>query len=136
MAILKIILLTVVVFIGGSLWFSKLFGKTWMKIHHNKDKTPEEVKKDMKGMWKLMTAEFVLTFIINLTLFFIASASDSLSVALITTFIMWFGFILPTTVSNVIWGGDDRKWMVKKIAISSSYRLIGMLFAVLILFVW
>ena len=47
MAILKILLLTVVVFVGGSLWFSKLFGKTWMKIHHDKDKSPEEIKKDM-----------------------------------------------------------------------------------------
>lgn len=136
MAILKILLLTVITFIGGSLWFSKLFGKTWMKIHHDKDKTREDTKKDIKGMWKFMTAEFVLTFIINLTLFFIASASDGLSVALITTLILWFGFILPTTVSNVIWGGDDRKWMIKKIAISSGYRLVAMLFTVWILFVW
>ncbi len=136
MAILKILLLTVITFTGGSLWFSKLFGKTWMKIHHDKDKTPEEIKKDMKGMWKFMTAEFVLTFIINLTLFFIASASDSLYVALISTFILWFGFILPTTVSNIIWGGDAHKWMVKKIAISSGYRLLAMLFTVWILFVW
>jgi glycerol uptake facilitator-like aquaporin len=136
MAILKILLLTVVVYIIGALWFSKLFGKTWMKIHHNKDKAPEDVKKDMKGMWKLMLTEFILTFVINFTLFFIASASDTLTVALISTFIIWLGFILPTTVSNVIWGGDNRKWMIKKIAISSGYRLIAMLITVWILFVW
>lgn len=136
MAILKILLLTVLVFIGGSLWFSKLFGKTWMKIHHNKDKTPEDTKRDMKSMWKLMTAEFVLTLVINLTLFFIAAASETLSIALIATTILWLGFILPTTVSNVIWGNDDKKWMVKKIAISSGYRLVAMIFTVWILFVW
>jgi hypothetical protein len=136
MAILKILLLTVITFIGGSLWFSKLFGKTWMKIHHDKDKSPEEIKKDTKNMWKLMTAEFALTFIINSTLFFVAIASKSLSTALISVFILWLGFILPTTISNVIWGGDKHKWMIKKIAISSSYRLIGMLFTVWILFIW
>lgn len=136
MPILKILLLTVIVFVGGSFWFSKLFSKTWMKIHHNKDKSPEEIKKDRKNMWKFMLTEFILTFVMSFTLFFIAKASDALSVAMITTFILWFGFILPTTISNVIWGNDDKKWMVKKIAISSSYRLIGMLFTVWILFVW
>lgn len=136
MTIFKILLVTAIVFIGGSLWFSKLFGKTWMKIHHNKDKTPEEIKKDMKNMWKFMLTEFLLTFVISSTLFFIALASNVLTVALISTFIVWLGFILPTTISNVIWGGDDKKWMVKKIAISSGYRLIGMLFTVWILFIW
>lgn len=136
MAILKILLLTVITFIVGSLWFSKLFGKTWMKIHHNKDKTSEEVKKEMKGMWKFMTAEFILTFVINFMLFFIASGSGTLEIALISTAIVWIGFVLPVTVSNVIWGGDSRKWMVKKIAISSGYRLIAMLFAVWIFFIW
>ncbi len=137
MATLKILLLTIVVFIAGSLWFSKLFGKTWKKIHHEKEKTSDEKKNDMKDMWKFMTAEFVLTFIINILLYFIVIASDdNLSVALITTLLLWFGLILPTTVSNVIWGGDDKKWMVKKIAISSGHRLITMLFAVLILFFW
>lgn len=136
MPILKILLITVIVFIGGSLWFSKLFGKTWMKIHHNKDKTPEEIKKDMKGMWKLMLTEFLLTFVISFFLFFIATSAATLSVVLMITFILWLGFILPTTISNVIWGGDDKKWMFKKIAISSSYRLIGMLFTVWILFIW
>ena len=136
MAILKIILLTAVVFVGGFFWFSKLFGKTWTKIHHDKDKTPEERKSDMKSVWKLMLTEFILTFFINTILFFIASVSDTLSVALVTTCILWFGFILPTTVSNVIWGNDDKKWMVKKIAISSGYRLVSMLIAVSILFAW
>ena len=136
MAVLKILLLTFIVFAGSSLWFSKLFGKTWMKIHHNKDKTPEEMKQDRKNRWKLMLTEFILTLVITTNLFFIASSTNSLSVVLVVTVILWLGFVLPTTVSNTIWGNDEKKWMIKKIAISSGYRLIAMLFTAWILFIW
>jgi len=136
MATIKLLLLTIMVFAGSSLWFSKLFRKTWMKIHHNKDKTPEEIKQDRKNRWKLMLTEFILTLVITTNLFFIASASGSLPIVLMVTVILWFGFILPTTVSNTIWGGDEKKWMIKKIAISSGYRLIAMLFTAWILFIW
>jgi hypothetical protein len=90
----------------------------------------------MKDMWKFMVTEFSLTFVMTFCLFFIAKASESLTIAIIATFILWFGFILPTTISNVIWGGDHKKWMIKKIAISSGYRLVGMLLTVWILFIW
>jgi hypothetical protein len=83
-----------------------------------------------------MLTEFILTLVITTNLFFIASASSSLSIVLMVTIILWFGFVLPTTVSNTIWGGDEIKWMIKKIAISSGYRLVAMLFTAWILFIW
>jgi hypothetical protein len=31
---LQIIIMTVLSWIGGAMWFGPIFGKIWMKIHH------------------------------------------------------------------------------------------------------
>ena len=133
---LAIIIATIISFALGSVWFSKLFGKAWMKIHHADIKKPEEIKMSMKGMWKFMLTEFILTFIINIFLYLITIQSVSVKYAWVTVFLLWLGFILPTTTSTILWGNDDKKYMVKKIAISSLFRLVAMLITVWIYFLW
>ena len=39
---------------------------------------------------------------------------------------VWVGFVLPMTASNVIRGNDDRKQMCTKIALAAGYRLISL----------
>jgi hypothetical protein len=133
---LAIILVTIASFMGGALWFGPIFGKAWMKIHHAHALSKEETQKAMKGSWKLMLGEFILTFVINFFLYFIVSQSSMLMFALGTAFYIWLGFVLPTTVSSVLWGNDDRKVMFKKVAISSIYRLLVLLAAAYVFFTW
>ena len=94
-----------------------------------------EMKKAMKGMWKLMFTEFIATFIMVMTLEFLIQILPSYS-GIHIAFIIWLGFILPMTASNVIWGNDKKEWMCKKIAIASSYRLVTLLAAGYILNIW
>lgn len=149
---LAIIVVTIATFIAGALWFGPIFGKVWMKIHHADKLSKEEMAKSMKGMWKLMTAEFVLTFVMNFFLYFIVTLikgvylslgtsvgydpAGPLLAILVTTFFIWLGFVLPAITSSVLWGNDDRKVMFKKIAISSVYRLFALLAAAYIFFIW
>ncbi len=133
---LAIILASIISFGLGSVWFSKLFGKAWVKIHHADKKSPEEIKMSMKGMWKFFLAEFILTFVINFFLYLVVIQSTSLKFAFTTVILVWVGFILTTTTSSVLWGNDDKKYMVKKIIISSSYRLLAMLISTWIFFLW
>ena len=36
----------------------------------------------------------------------------------------WIGFIVPTQVSAVIFGGTEKKWIVKKIAVQAGVALL------------
>jgi len=134
---LAIILLTIVSFVGGSVWFSQpLFGKFWMKIHGANMRSPEELKIMMKDSKIFMAVEFFLTLVLNYILYLIVFETVTISSALTTTSLLWLGFVLPTTISTVIWGMDAKRWMIKKIAISSIYRLVMMLLAAWIFFIW
>ncbi|MBC7981501.1 DUF1761 domain-containing protein [Candidatus Parcubacteria bacterium] len=133
---LAIIIATVISFALGSVWFSKLFGKAWMKIHHADAKSAGDIKMSMKNMWKFMLTEFLLTLVINLFLYLAIIKSFSLRFTLATVFLLWLGFILPTTTSSVLWGNDDKKYMARKILISSTYRLVAMLISAWIFFMW
>jgi glycerol uptake facilitator-like aquaporin len=59
-----IIVMTIVSFMFGHLWFGPLFGKQWMRIHCLEDMGDKEKKEMMKGVWKIMLAEFIATAVI------------------------------------------------------------------------
>ena len=134
---LAIIILSIASFIAGAFWFSpKMFGKTWMRIHRTENKTPEEMKESMKGMRNLLITEFVLTLIMNFFLYLAVTQSPSVMFVFATVFILWLGFVLPSITSSVLWGNDEKRFMFKKILLSSGFRLIVMLVSGWIFFVW
>jgi hypothetical protein len=130
-----IITLTVISFIFGSFWFGPLFGKIWMRIHDFEKKSKKDMEQAMKGMWKLMTAEFVANFFIIIGLACIIPAIPEYS-GVRTALMVWVAFILPMCVSNILWGNDPKKYMIPKIALTSGYRLIMCLVAGYVLMVW
>lgn len=134
---LAIIVITIVSFFGGAAWHGKyLFGKLWLRIHYGKDIfTDEEMKRAMEGMWKIMLAEFISTFFMVMTLDFLTKIIVGFS-AVYIAFMVWIGFVLPSMISTVIWGNDPKKWMVPKILISGSFRLVALLFSGYILSIW
>lgn len=116
---IAIAIMTVACFALGALWHGPLFGKLWMRIHHGKDSfTDAEMKKATVGMWKLMLAEFVATFLMVMTLAFLIKMLPSMS-GMHVAFLVWFGYVLPTMTSTVVWGGDAKKYMCTKIAVAS-----------------
>lgn len=132
---LAISVITFAAFAGGAVWHGPLFGNLWGKIH-GMDCVDEKVKKEMmKGMWKLLVTEFIATFLIVTSLACLIRAIPQYS-GIQTAFMAWIGFMVPITVSNIIWGGDKREWWLTKIVIAVSYRLIVFIFAGYVLSVW
>ena len=127
---------TLIMFMGGAVWHGPIFGKLWMKIHHGDKKfTDAENKKLMEGMWKLMLAEFVVSFLMIVGLACIIRAIPEYS-GVRNAFMIWIAFVLPTLTSSVLWGGDKREWMSIKVLITGSYRLLALLLAGYILTIW
>jgi glycerol uptake facilitator-like aquaporin len=132
-----IAIMTVACFALGALWHGPLFGKLWMRIHHGKDSfNAKEMEESMKGMWKLMLAEFVATFLMVMTLAFLMKIVPSNYSGMHIAFLVWIGFVLPTMTSTVIWGADVKKYMCTKIAVSSVCRLLGLLATGYVLAMW
>lgn len=116
---LGIIIATIVQFMIGAVWYSALFGKLWGKIH-GFDKLSKEVQDKMvKAMGPFYALQALMTLITSFVLaIFINYLPSSWNVYALAGF-FWLGFVLPTQVSAVIFGGTESKWIAKKIAVQA-----------------
>jgi hypothetical protein len=130
---LAIIVATIVQFIIGAIWYSLLFGKLWGRIH-GFDKLPKEVQqKMMKAMSPYYALQALVTLISTIALaIFVANVPFGFNVYT-TAALLWIGFIVPTQVSAVIFGGTEGKWIVKKIAVQAGASLLCLEAAALVL---
>lgn len=121
---LAVIVASVLQFIVGALWYGPLFGKLWGRIHGFDALAPETQEKMKKSMAPLLVTQFlvtlVTTFIFALLLTGFAPGWNVYGLA----FFFWLGFVVPTQVSAVIFGGTEPQWVVKKIAVSAGASLI------------
>ena len=115
---ISVLLATVVQFVIGALWYSVLFGKLWGRIH-GFDKLSKEVQQEMmKKMGPFYGLQILVTLITSFVLtIFITYMPDWNPYAMAGFF--WLGFVLPTQVSAVIFGGTEGKWILKKILVQS-----------------
>lgn len=122
-----IIIMTIASFALGAIWHGPIFGKIWMRIHHgNKGMSDAEMKNAMKGMWKLMLAEFVATLLMVIGLACVIRAIPSMP-PLLVGFMVWLAFTMPANLSAILWGNDPKNIMCTKVAISSTCRLVSLL---------
>ncbi len=75
-----------------------------------------------------MVSELVVTFVMMIGLACIVRAVPEYS-GVQNAFMVWLAFVVPISISNVIWGSDKREDMVTKILITVGYRLVPMLVA-------
>lgn len=110
---------TVLQFIFGAVWYSALFGKLWGEIH-GFDKLSKEVQNRMSSeMGPYYGVQFLVTIMTTVILaIFIEYVPQNWNPHGMA-FFFWIGFVVPTQVSAVIFGGTPRKWIVKKIAVQS-----------------
>ncbi len=128
-----ILIATVLQFICGAVWYSFLFGKLWAKIHCFDQYSKEEQQKMAKGMTPFYIVQFIVTLITTfvLALFIAGLPSDWNPYGI--AFFFWLGFVVPTQVSAVIFGGTEGKWIVKKIAVMAGASLLCLLVAAAVL---
>jgi Protein of unknown function (DUF1761) len=132
-SILAIVVATIVQFIIGAIWYTPLFGKLWGRIHGFDHLTPEEQNKLQKGMVPLLLTQFIMTFVTTAVLAFLKTGLPAQWSVYGLAVFSWMGFVLPTQVAAVIFGGTEPKWFVKKIAVMAGGSLVCLLVAAYIL---
>lgn len=133
-----VVVAAVAQFVLGALWYSPLmFGKMWMSIMEVSHYSKEELQKMQKSMMPFMGLQFIMTFITtwvlahNIQMFEIIGKADTSVYWL--AFFMWFGYMMPVTVSAVIFGSTKRHNWLKQIAIMLGMQFIGIMLAAFIL---
>jgi hypothetical protein len=126
---IAIVIAAIIQFIIGAVWYSFIFGKLWGKIH-GFDALPKEVQQQMmKKMGPFYALQFFVTIVTTFVLaLFIAGLPEWNSYGI--AFHLWLGFVVPTQISAVIFGGTEGKWMVKKIAVQAGASLVCLMAAV------
>lgn len=118
-----ILLATVVQFIIGAVWYMPLFGKLWGKIHGFDKQSKTTQQEMMKSMGPYLVVQFVMTLLTTFVLALFITYIPSWNAYAMAGF-FWIGFVVPTQVVGVIFGGTEGKWMVTKIAIMAGGALL------------
>jgi hypothetical protein len=129
---IAVLVAAVAQFIFGAIWYMPIFGKLWGKIHGFDKVSPEEQKVMTKKMAPLLVVQFIFTLVTTIVLAFLISNFPDLSVYKLA-FSLWIGFIVPTQVAAVLFGGTNPKWVTTKILIMAFAALGCMLIAAFVL---
>ncbi|MFZ2152749.1 MAG: DUF1761 domain-containing protein [Microgenomates group bacterium] len=119
-------------FIFGAVWYSAFFGKLWGRIHGFDKLTKEVQMKMMKSMGPIYVVQFLITVVTTFVLAIFMAYQPEWNAYAMAGFI-WIGFIVPTQISGVLFGGTEPKWIVKKIAIQAFCSLFCLEIAALLL---
>ncbi len=117
----------------GFAWYGPLFGKQWVAMmgwtKADMEKGREKMQKDG---WKtyllafagsLMTS-FVLAYVITFlgAYFYIGG----IAMGMVTGFWMWVGFVVPVTLSTVLWEGKSWKlWFLNTSYYMFAFMIMG-----------
>lgn len=124
--ILAVVLATLTQFIVGAIWYTPVFGKLWGKIHGFDKLDKKTQQKMMAQMGPIFGVQLVVTIVTSIVfvLFHRMMTSDSLFTY---TFLIWLGFVVPSQISAVLWGGTKPKWMFTKAAILAGGSIVALL---------
>jgi hypothetical protein len=119
-------------FVTGGIWYMAIFSTIWGKIHGFDKLSKVEQEKARKGMWPFLILQLVITIV---TVWSIAKFHLLLEDYSIYTLalIAWVGFVVPTQIAAVVFGGTDPKWIVKKSLIMAGGSLVCIEIAALII---
>ncbi len=123
-----VIAATVVMFAVGAFWYMVPFSKIWGEMH-GFDKLPKKAQDEMAakmGSW--YGAQLIVTVVSAFVLAWLIAKLPAESPYMLAGMV-WLGFVLPTQVSAVIFGGTEPKWVVQKIAIMAGEALVHLLAA-------
>lgn len=129
-----ILLATAGQFAVGAIWYMAVFPKQWGEMF-GFDKLSQSEQKAMQAkMGPYYGLQIVVTLLTSYVLAHLVLAVPEIS-AYKLAFWLWLGFVVPTQVSAVIFGGVDPKWISRRIGIMASGSLACLLTAALI-FSW
>jgi len=125
-------LATVAQFVVGSLWYMPLFGKIWGTMHGFDKLSKEAQTEAQKEMWPLLVIEFLGRLVTTVVLALFLFGLPDWNIWGIA-FFLWLGFVAPTQIGGVLFGGTPNEWVRKKIAIMIGGSLVSLLVGVSVL---
>lgn len=132
---LAVILATAAQFVVGFVWYGPLFSKLWGKIHGFNKLPKETQKKMMKAMGPFYALQLFVTLVTTVVLAIFLAYQPTWNAYAMAAF-FWIGFVVPTQVSAVIFGGTEGKWVVTKILVMAGGSLACLEVAAAILHWW
>ena len=123
-----ILLATVAMFAIGAVWYTFIFGKVWSKIHSFYTLSEKKQKEMQKAMGPWYGVQLIVTIASAWVLAILIGLLPDQSPFAIA-FLVWLGFVMPTTASNMIFGGAPQGYVWQKILITSSESLVHLLAA-------
>jgi hypothetical protein len=108
---------TVLQFLLGWIWYMPIFGKAWGEIHGFDEKSPEEQARMQKEMMPLMVTQLIITIITSFVFAVLQAGFPANWNIFGLAGFFWIGFVVPTQIAAVIFGGTPKHFMVKKSAI-------------------
>lgn len=113
----------IAMFAVGGFWYMVPFAKIWGEMHGFNKLSKKEQKEAQAQMGPYYGAQIVVTLISAWMLAYFLTLLPSMQWYALA-FWLWLGFIVPTTVSAVIFGGTEAKWIVKKTSIMIAGSLV------------
>lgn len=120
---IAVLVAAVAQFIFGAIWYMPLFGKMWGRIHGFDQQSKETQAEMRKGMMPLLAVQFISTVVTSYVFALLYKDMPSQWHAYGFTGFLWLGFVVPTQVAAVLFGGTDPKWIIKKILIMAFGQL-------------
>ena len=119
----SVIVAVAVQFALGFVWYGPIFGKLWGQIHGFDKLSKETQQKMMKEMGPFYALQAFVTLITSIVLAIYITNEPSWNPYAQSAF-FWIGFVVPTQISSVIFGGTDKKWILPKIAVQAGCSLV------------
>lgn len=120
---LAVVVATVVQFVIGGAWYMSIFRHAWGEIHGFNSLSKEEQEKAQKGMGMQLGFQFLFTFITAFVFALLSGGFPPEWNVFGEAGFFWLGFVVPTQAAAVMFGGTEKKWMMKKIAIMAGGSL-------------
>ena len=130
---LAIIIATIAEFVIGAIWYMPLFGTLWGKIHGFDSQSKEAQDQMRKKMMPLLLVQLLITFVTTWVLAVVMGNNAQGWSAYCIAALCWIGFVVPTQVAGVIFGGTNPKWIVTKTLVMAGGSLACLEAAALIL---
>ena len=123
-----VIVATVAMFAVGAFWYTVPFSKIWGRIHGFNKLSKKQQDEMSKAMGPWYGVQIIVTIISAYVLALLIALLPNESPYYVA-FLVWLGFVLPTTASNMIFGGSPEGYVWHKISITSAEALLHLLIA-------
>ncbi len=109
-----ILVATVVHFIIGGIWYMFLFSKAWAKIHGFDGLSAEQQAEARGKMMPLLVVQIIGTLVTSFVFVLLLNGFPYDWNRFGLAGFLWLGFVVPTQISAVLFGGTPPQWVVKK----------------------